>query len=63
MVLIVGALVARAGDLPPRFSALLYRGVLSGAVLSDYLLLREILPVVRPDSVDGSLLLHTRNRR
>jgi membrane-associated phospholipid phosphatase len=55
-LLIVGCLGARSADLPPRVSAVFYRIVLAGLLLHNYLMLRDLLPLVRPDSMDSSLL-------
>ena len=55
-VLVVGCLAARSGDLSPRISAVVYRIVLAGVLVQNYLMLRDLLPVVRHDSVDASLL-------
>jgi hypothetical protein len=42
--------------LPERVRAHLYRLTLLGIVLESYLMLRHLLPLVRPDSVDEALL-------
>ena len=56
-VVLLGCWCGRASRaLPPRVRWLLYRLALAGVLLENYLLLREILPVIRPDSVDDELL-------
>jgi hypothetical protein len=52
-----GAFFGRAAtEVSPRIRGAVYRVALTGAVLLDYLMLRVVLPLVRPDSVDAGLL-------
>lgn len=43
-------------DVPVRVRVMVYRLTLTGAVLGNYLMLRDVLPLVRPDNVDAALL-------
>lgn len=56
VVVLFGILFARGlGDVSPRVRAVVYRLCLSFAVIENYLMLRDVLPVVRPDAVDAAL--------
>jgi membrane-associated phospholipid phosphatase len=52
---LVGALFARAIDVSPRLRAFVYRVALAGVLLESYLMLRNLLPLVRTDQVDAQL--------
>jgi len=55
-VLTVGAFVSRGGlDGPTWLNALIYRVCIVGVLLDNYLMLRNLLPLVRPDTVDATL--------
>jgi hypothetical protein len=56
LVLVLGIPLARVGDLPARVSSSIYRVALASVLLYNYLMLRELLPLVRPDSFDASLM-------
>jgi membrane-associated phospholipid phosphatase len=56
VLLVVGATAARSGALPELAARIAYRFVLVGVLLYDYLLLRDLLPLVRPDALDATLL-------
>jgi membrane-associated phospholipid phosphatase len=43
-------------DVPNIVRAVVYRVVVVGAIIYDYLALRDLLPIIRPDSVDAQLL-------
>ena len=52
-----GAVFTRAAvDVPARVRAMVYRLTLTGVVLGNYLMLRDVLPLVRPDNMDAALL-------
>jgi membrane-associated phospholipid phosphatase len=56
-ITIAGALLARAlPGVPALVRRTLYRLTLAGMLLVNYLILRDILPIIRPDSVDALLL-------
>ena len=56
-VAVFGAIFTRGVvDVPVRVRAMVYRLTLTGVVLGNYLMLRDVLPLVRPDSVDAALL-------
>lgn len=60
---VIGAAAVTAGvvvgrgltDLPARVRSGVYRLALTFAVVENYLMLRDVLPIVRPDSVDAAL--------
>lgn len=53
---VVGVVVGRVlVDIPGRVRAMVYRLALSFAVVENYLMLRDVLPLVRPDAVDAAL--------
>jgi len=54
--LTASGLLARGAHRAHRLWAVLYRACLVGAVLDSYLMLRQLLPAVRSDVVDDSLL-------
>ena len=54
--LVVGCYAARVAGLPRPVAGFIYRLVLLGVVLVDYLMLRDVLPLVRADSVDTTLV-------
>lgn len=57
MALVLCCVFARcATSVSPAIRSTIYRVALVGQVLLNYLLLRAILPVVRPDSLDAQLL-------
>ncbi|MCC6556482.1 MAG: phosphatase PAP2 family protein [Polyangiaceae bacterium] len=53
---VLGCVAGRAAALPARVRGPTYRAVLVGVLLVNYLMLRDLLPIIRPDSVDGALL-------
>ena len=54
---VFGAVFTRAAvDVPVRVRAVVYRLTLTGVVLGNYLMLRDVLPLVRPDNLDAALL-------
>jgi hypothetical protein len=54
---LLSIVIARlAPDVPTSVRGIIYRVTMVGAVLYNYLSLRHLLPVIRPDSVDGTLL-------
>lgn len=56
-VILFAALIGRViPGIPPIVRKIVYRVSLVGVLLQNYLVLRWLLPVVRPDSVDGTLL-------
>jgi len=56
-LLVLGCLMARGLPEMSRPARLhVYRGVLVGTVVFDYLSLHDLLPMIRPDAVDASLL-------
>lgn len=56
-IVLVGCLWARAqGGFGLRSKWVLYRVALAGVLIENYLMLRDLLPLVRPDSVDAELL-------
>lgn len=55
--LVIGCACARTPrDVSNRFRWFIYRAALAAILLADYLMLRDILPLVRPDEVDSALL-------
>jgi membrane-associated phospholipid phosphatase len=55
-IVAAGVLVSRGiADIPERVRAGIYRVALAFAVAENYLMLRDVLPVVRPDNVDLEL--------
>lgn len=53
---VFGAIFARgAVDVPVKVRTVVYRLSLSGVVLVNYLMLRDVLPLVRPDHLDAAL--------
>lgn len=56
VAIVVGVAVGRAlPDIPARVRGAVYRLALTFAVVENYLMLRDVLPIVRPDSVDAML--------
>ena len=57
IVVAAGTLFARGlTDVPARIRSVVYKLTCTFAVLQNYLMLRDVLPLVRPDSVDAALL-------
>ena len=57
LVMVLGAVFARgAVSVAPAIRRTVYRAVLPGMVLMNYLSLRDVLPIVRSDTVDMALL-------
>jgi len=54
-VILTGCFLSRATDLPSLVRAAVYRISIAGVLLYNYLMLRDLLPAVRPDSVDDFL--------
>ncbi|HEY4118447.1 MAG TPA: phosphatase PAP2 family protein, partial [Byssovorax sp.] len=54
-IVLVGCLARGTPALPPLVRSVVYRVALAGVLLWDYLMLREVLPLLRPDSVDDTL--------
>ena len=53
---VLGAFVGRVGPIAsPGLRAVVYRMTVVGAVVASYLMLRPLLPLVRPDSLDEAL--------
>jgi hypothetical protein len=53
----IACLWARTPEgMPPTVKWVIYRAALTGVLLENYLMLRDLLPLVRPDAVDASLL-------
>jgi hypothetical protein len=54
---VFGTLIARGvTDIPAAVRGVIYRIVMIGAILYNYLALRDLLPIIRPDTVDAKLL-------
>ncbi len=54
---IFGVIFARGvPDIPSALRGVVYRVTMVGAVLYNYLALRDLLPIIRPDSLDATLL-------
>jgi hypothetical protein len=55
--LVIACVVARReGRRPALLGTALYRAVLVGTIAADYAILRDLLPVLRVDTVDGALM-------
>jgi membrane-associated phospholipid phosphatase len=54
--LVLGCLAGRCEALPGGVRAATYRLTLFGALVVNYVMLRDLLPTLRPDSVDAALL-------
>lgn len=57
LAILFGAIFARGfPDIPSAVRGVVYRITMIGAVIYNYLALRNLLPVIRPDSLDATLL-------
>jgi hypothetical protein len=55
--IVLGCYVSRGTTvLPLSVRKLAYRLALTGVIVQNYLMLRDVLPALRPDNVDASLL-------